>query len=54
MKNPSLINEMAEKYGRQCTVLSIDTIQSAPDKWEVVISAGKEKTGKDAVGSISV
>jgi cyclase len=49
VKNPSIISEMAEKFGRQCTVLSLDAAQRGESSWEVVIQAGKTRTGIDAV-----
>lgn len=49
VRDPSLLSAMAAKFGRQCTVLAVDAIQSAPGKWEVVVSSGKEKTGLDVV-----
>jgi imidazoleglycerol phosphate synthase cyclase subunit len=58
VKNPSIINDMALKFGRQCTVLSLDAAlkeNHSPDEpsnkkeWEVVINAGKERTGMDAI-----
>jgi imidazoleglycerol phosphate synthase cyclase subunit len=49
VRDPSILTAMATKFGRQCTVLAIDAIQSGPDTWEVVVSSGKEKTGKSVV-----
>lgn len=49
VRNPEILSQMAEKFGKQCTVLSLDAVQSGPGKWEVVVSAGTEKTGIDAV-----
>jgi len=55
VKTPEIITEMAQKFGRQCTVLSLDaalrTCSTSPDDslWEVIICAGKQRTGIDAV-----
>jgi len=56
VRKPELISQMAEKFGRQCTVLSLDAATRKDydpnvhtSKWEVVIAAGKERTGLDAV-----
>lgn len=54
---PELVDELAERFGRQCTVVAIDArrtdaLESAPDRpirWETVIKAGTEGTGQDAV-----
>lgn len=49
VRSPQLLAELAAKFGRQCTVLAIDAIQTGVDTWEVVVSSGKEKTGLDVV-----
>lgn len=55
VRNPKLLTSLSEWYGRQCTVLAIDAVQlkdgveGAEKKWQVVISSGKENTGKDVV-----
>ncbi|MEC9374135.1 MAG: imidazole glycerol phosphate synthase subunit HisF [Planctomycetota bacterium] len=48
--DPSLISRMADRFGRQCTIISIDAArrESAPG-WEVVTRAGTNRTGADAV-----
>ena len=54
---PSILAEMAERFGRQCTVISIDAARRlepvAPDSglspWEVVVSSGKVRTERDAL-----
>lgn len=43
-----ILSQMSERFGRQCTVLSLDA-KSGDNKWEVVVSAGTEKTGIDAI-----
>jgi len=49
VKDPALLTSMATAFGRQCVVVAIDAVQTAPQKWEVVVRAGKEKTGIDVV-----
>ena len=51
---PDLISEIAEQFGRQCTVVAIDArkIKSndkSNDKWQVVTHAGKTNTELDVV-----
>lgn len=47
---PELLTELAERFGRQCTVIAIDAAARAEGEgWEVVIRSGKERMGLDAV-----
>ena len=47
---PELLAEVATELGRQCTVLALDAARRVDgDGWEVVIRAGTERTGIDAV-----
>lgn len=51
---PELISEIAEQFGRQCTVVAIDArrIKSSDEsnaKWQVVTHAGKTNTDLDVV-----
>lgn len=50
VKNPSLITEIAKRFGSQCVVVAIDAkkMVDQPD-WEVLISGGRVHTGKSAV-----
>ncbi len=48
VKNPSLIADMAEKYGSQCIVVAVDAKQIAPGKWQVFTHGGRTATGIDA------
>lgn len=45
---PALISELAEQFGRQCVVLSLDAARCASG-WEVVVRAGRDRTGLDAI-----
>jgi cyclase len=47
--NPELIREVSESFGRQCMVVSIQTKQIAPDRWEAYTDNGRERTGLDAL-----
>ncbi|MDP2436094.1 MAG: imidazole glycerol phosphate synthase subunit HisF, partial [archaeon] len=49
VRDPLLIQQLSDKFGRQCIVLAIDAVQRAEGSWEVVVSCGKEKTGMDVV-----
>lgn len=44
VQRPELIAELAEQFGRQCIVLAVDAIQSAPAAWSVVTHSGRERT----------
>jgi len=47
--NPALIREVSEAFGSQCMVVSIQTKQIAPDRWEAYTDNGRERTGLDAL-----
>lgn len=47
-KNPSLINDLAKRYGSQCIVVAIDT-KFENDNWYVYLNGGKVKTEKKAI-----
>lgn len=46
---PELIREIAENFGRQCTVVAIDARRDGKGSWEVVVKGGREGTGLDAI-----
>ena len=46
---PDLMSRAAERYGRQCIVVAIDTIRNGRGGFHVVINAGTKDTGLDAV-----
>ncbi|NLT13601.1 MAG: imidazole glycerol phosphate synthase subunit HisF [Clostridiales bacterium] len=48
IKNPSLIEEAAKKYGDQCVVLSVD-IKRVGGQFRVFARGGREDTGMDAI-----
>jgi imidazole glycerol phosphate synthase glutamine amidotransferase subunit len=47
--DPPLLGALAERFGRQCTVLAIDAASKPDGGWEVVVRSGTERTGIDAV-----
>lgn len=51
VKNPSLIDAAAEKYGSQCVVVAIDGRKTGktPSGFEVYVAGGRTPTGLDAV-----
>lgn len=48
IKNPSLIDEAAKRYGSQCVVLSAD-VSLVNGKYTVFARGGRENTGIDAI-----
>lgn len=48
-ERPELIKEIAERFGSQCMVLSIEAKEMAPNKWNIYVDCGREDTGLDAV-----
>lgn len=46
--DPKLLHEMAEQFGRQCTVLALDAARINDESWEVVTLSGATRTGYDA------
>lgn len=48
VKRPSFVNELAEAFGSQCVVISVDA-KKAENGWEIYINGGRDKTGIDAV-----
>jgi imidazoleglycerol phosphate synthase cyclase subunit len=47
--NAELINDLAIRYGSQCTVIAIDAIRHESGGWEVVVKSGRERTGRDVI-----
>jgi imidazole glycerol-phosphate synthase subunit HisF len=46
---PQLIGEIAQRFGSQCVVLSVEAKQIARGRWEVYTHNGREPTGLDAI-----
>ena len=49
VKNPSLISDIAQRFGSQCMVLSIEAKYQGNSSWEVYTDNGRERTGKDVL-----
>jgi imidazoleglycerol phosphate synthase cyclase subunit len=48
VQRPELLGQIAERFGRQCTVLAIDAARR-DGRLEVLVKGGREGTGMDAV-----
>jgi imidazole glycerol-phosphate synthase subunit HisF len=48
-KRPKLISEMAELFGSQCMVLSIEAKRDGRGGWEAYTDNGREHTGRDVL-----
>ncbi|HAT8179966.1 TPA: imidazole glycerol phosphate synthase subunit HisF [Legionella pneumophila] len=48
-KNPTLISDIARRFGSQCMVLSIEAKRDTNGRWEVMTDNGREHTGMDVV-----
>ncbi|QCU90474.1 imidazole glycerol phosphate synthase subunit HisF [Thiomicrorhabdus sediminis] len=49
VQRPELIAEMAQAFGSQCVVLSVEAIKQADGKWLAFTDNGREHTGLDVV-----
>lgn len=49
VRRPALLSEMAERFGAQCVVLSIEAKRTKAGGWEAFTDNGREHTGLDAV-----
>ena len=49
IKTPKILTLGAEKFGRQCIVLSIEAKKRGEGKWEAYIDNGREHTGLDVL-----
>ena len=49
VKNPKLLSDTRDKFGKPCVVLAIDTKKVADGRWGVFINGGRVDTGKDAI-----
>ncbi len=48
VKDPSIIEAIASRFGRQCAVIAIDAARKG-EGWEVVTHSGKNRTGLDVI-----
>jgi imidazole glycerol-phosphate synthase subunit HisF len=49
VRRPELIGEVAQRFGSQCMVLSIEAKQQSSGRWEVYTDCGRERSGIDVV-----
>ena len=49
VERPEIVADIADKFGSQCCVASVDARQVAPGRWEVFTHGGRRATGIDAV-----
>ncbi len=49
VSRPELVADIADRFGSQCCVASVDARQVAPGRWEVFTHGGRNATGIDAV-----
>ena len=47
--NPELITQIAETFGNQCMVLSVEAKQMSNRRWEVLTENGRERSGCDVL-----
>ncbi len=48
-RNPALITEIADRFGSQATVVSIEAIQRDKGRWKAMTDNGRNHTGRDVV-----
>jgi cyclase len=53
VERPALLTELAERFGSQCVVLSIDALRTEDGGFEVVTHGGRTRAGRDAVRWVS-
>jgi cyclase len=46
---PKVVAEIADKFGSQCIVASVDARRTAPGRWEIFTHGGRQATGIDAL-----
>jgi imidazole glycerol-phosphate synthase subunit HisF len=49
LREPTLINEAAWRFGCQCVVVAIDAKRRPYGRWDCYLNGGRMNTGKDAV-----
>lgn len=49
VSRPAVVADIAEKFGSQCIVASVDARRVAPGKWEIFTHGGRKATGIDAL-----
>ena len=48
VKDPPLVQQLAEEFGTQCVVIAIDARRSE-QSWEALVNGGREPSGRDAI-----
>lgn len=48
-KKPALISDIANRFGAQCMVLSIETKKQPDGTWEAYVDCGRERSGLNAI-----
>jgi cyclase len=49
VSRPELVADIADRFGSQCAVASIDARSVGPDRWEIFTHGGRKETGIDAL-----
>jgi len=49
VSDPSLVEELARRFGSQATVLAVDVRSVGEGRWEVYVHGGRTPTGRDTV-----
>lgn len=49
VERPELLDQLAGRFGCQCTVLALDAARGDDGRWEVVTRSGRHRPGLDAV-----
>tara|TARA_B100001093_G_scaffold519665_1_gene609730 strand:+ start:1071 stop:1847 length:777 start_codon:yes stop_codon:yes gene_type:complete len=49
VQRPELITEVAQNFGNQCMVLSVEAKQVSNQMWEVLTENGRERSGKNVI-----
>lgn len=49
VQNPEIIRDIAQRFGSQCVVLSVEAIRQPSGNWEAFTDCGRESTGLDVV-----
>ena len=50
VSRPELLTDLADRFGRQCTVLSLDAARSGDGAFRIVVRSGMEHLERDAIG----
>lgn len=48
-QQPNLISEVAQRFGSQCVVLSVEAKKQRENKWEAYVDCGRERSGRDVI-----